>query len=78
MHGTLEIIAALVSAGADVNASVMFGYTPLHIVALYGAPESITVLLEAGASGSVKTKNGSTPFDLTEVHLAWHQLNRRP
>ena len=36
----------------------------LHAVASHGTPGSITALLEAGASGSVKDIYGRTPFDV--------------
>ena len=42
------------------------GRTPLHEAARFGTPATITALLEAGASGSVKDKDGKTPFDVAE------------
>jgi len=61
-YGTPVNIAALLSAGADVEARGKNGMTPLHIAAMLGTPDNIVALLEAGASGSVKAVNGKTPF----------------
>ena len=64
-YGTPNNIAALVRAGADVEARTN-GKTALHIAAAIGTPDNIAALLEAGASGSAKDKSGKTPFDLAQ------------
>jgi len=65
-YGTPDNIAALVTAGAYVEAREVDGKTPLHFAAKYGSPDRIAALLRAGASGSVKDVDGKTPFDLAE------------
>lgn len=40
------------------------GQTPLHIAAAKGLVSFIALLLENGADGTAKTKNGETPHDL--------------
>ena len=55
-----EIEAAL--RDVDVNARTENGFTHLHIVAGYGTPENVLILLEAGADVNVRAENGSTPL----------------
>lgn len=51
----MEVIIALVNAGANVNAKNRYGDTPLHIAADWNEiPEAIMFLLKAGADGKIK------------------------
>ncbi len=63
-----EEYAAAVRSAPDVNARNKNGFTPLHLAAGLGTPDNIAALLDAGASGSVKTENGRTAFDLAEYN----------
>jgi ankyrin repeat protein len=64
MHETSDNIAALVSAGANVNARQKYGVTPLHIAASYGTPSHIAALLSAGAEVDARTQAGKTPLHI--------------
>lgn len=57
----LELVHALLEAGADVNAVAAGGVTPLHLAAAYGHDELVAVLRAHGASTVAKTENGLTP-----------------
>ncbi|MEO6435222.1 MAG: ankyrin repeat domain-containing protein [Tepidisphaeraceae bacterium] len=60
--GHADAIAALVSGGADVNATDRFGVTPLHLAAVEAAPRVTDLLLQAGAQPNMKDDFGSTPL----------------
>ena len=48
--------------GADANAQLEDGWTPLHIAAYYGRHEAASVLVhELGADTGMKTIHGRTP-----------------
>ncbi|KAJ0988846.1 hypothetical protein J5N97_007202 [Dioscorea zingiberensis] len=48
----------------ELEATNLFGETPLHMAAKDGSNESIQILLEHGALLEAKTKNGMTPLHL--------------
>ena len=56
----LTIVATLIAAGADVNATTSFGNTPLH--SFTGDAAVISLLLSAGADVNAKNIHGSTPL----------------
>lgn len=71
VHGHLDIIQALVSAGADVDIKNAEGWTPLHYAAHYAAPGMVQTLLNAGADPNVQG-----PDDSTALH--WAMRHRNP
>lgn len=52
------IAAALVQAGAEVNARDAFGVTPLLYAAISGSPETLRMLLKSGADAKAKDADG--------------------
>lgn len=62
--GHLEVVKALVSAGASVKALTRKGMNALHYAAQGSYLELVKYLAKKGASLSAKTKAGKTPFDL--------------
>ena len=57
-----RLIAALVSAGADLEARDNDEMTPLHAAALANAPEAIVALLQAGADIEARNRFEGTPL----------------
>jgi len=67
----LEIVKALLAAGADVDAETDGGNTPLMQAAYLGEnPEVIHVLLLAGADPKISNLEGKTALDLAEDNPA--------
>ena len=57
------IIAALVEAGAEVDAWTAERWTPLHFAAESSTPAIIELLLDAGATAAAHNKDFRTPWD---------------
>ncbi len=57
-YNALDIVKALIAAGADINQQTDQGYTPLMLAAIYGYDKLFSYFLEQGAS----------PFQLTGFH----------
>jgi ankyrin repeat protein len=55
-----EIAAALIQAGAEINAQDPYGVTPLLFAAISGSPETIRMLLKSGADVKAKDVDGRT------------------
>lgn len=55
-----EIAAALIEAGADMDASDPYGVTPLLFAAISGSPETIRLLLKSGANVKARDADGRT------------------
>ena len=65
--GNAEVIAALLTAGANLEAQVEKGYTPLHEAANAGTAEAIAALLHAGAHLEARNVGGLTPLHAAAV-----------
>jgi ankyrin repeat protein len=63
----MEEIAALVEAGADVNAPGELLNTPLHEAVGQGHIDAIRFLLEHGASPCAENELGDTPLAMAKV-----------
>ena len=64
-----EVLAALLDAGADLEAHNDRGYTPLHYSASgYGDVAVLTVLLDAGADLEARDDYGNEPLHLAVRH----------
>ncbi|MBC6403523.1 MAG: ankyrin repeat domain-containing protein [Hyphomonadaceae bacterium] len=48
-QGVIEKVAALIKAGADMEARTKSGLTPLHMAAAWGTAETVAALVDAGA-----------------------------
>jgi ankyrin repeat protein len=72
MTASPELVKALITAGADVNAKDRRGENALHKLAWYGYPEknvkTAQVLLAAGADIIARNKDGKTPLDILEAN----------
>jgi ankyrin repeat protein len=55
-----DMVQLLIDAKADVNASGKIDMTPLMMAAMMSIPESMKLLLDAGADPKFKMKNGMT------------------
>ena len=62
-----EIVAALIAAGADVNAQQESGYTPLLVAAGQGDAALARLLLAAGADPGLATDDGVGPAELARA-----------
>jgi ankyrin repeat protein len=60
--GSREGVAALLRAGAKVDAKDKEGQTPLHLAARFENLETMHALLEAKANPTAKDRRGRTPF----------------
>jgi len=57
-----QTVAEALAAGADPNASLFSGATPLHIVAQLGPAESMNSMIEAGADVNARDSWKQTPL----------------
>ncbi|MEM6326229.1 MAG: ankyrin repeat domain-containing protein, partial [Bacteroidota bacterium] len=64
LQDDLDLVGALVSAGADVDAAGIGGNTALHDTAADGLVGLVAALLGAGADPGVENEQGQTPLDL--------------
>lgn len=68
-----RLVQAFIAAGADVNARADDGCTALWTAAIQGAPESVKLLLEAGAHVNVHCVDEPyTPYDVAEEESWYH------
>ena len=74
-----DVCAALLSRGAEVNATQHAGYTALHSAAANGDIEIVRLLLAHEARPMVKSEKGETPLEMAKLrgHLAVADLLER-
>ena len=70
-----EILAALIAAGADVNARGVNGWTPLHLAAIRDDERAMHMLLIAGADPSIRTNCDDTATAAEEARNLGHQAS---
>lgn len=63
MGGGPDALRALLKGGASVNATQKDGVTALHLAAANNEEEAVRLLLEFGASKTLRSANGRLPFD---------------
>jgi peptidoglycan/LPS O-acetylase OafA/YrhL len=59
------VVAAVIDAGADVNARGGLGDTTLHEAIAYGRDEAVNLLVERGADPRIANNSGRTPLAMT-------------
>ena len=70
-EGLAELIPHL--KGCELDALGGDGDTALHLASLYGHPDCVRILLDAGARGDAKDGNGGVPLhDAAGVHRPSH------
>jgi len=67
LQNNTAMIDVLLDAGADINATNLSGFTPLHHAAEGEAIEAIKLLIEKGASLDLKTKQGRTVLEIAAM-----------
>ena len=63
----MQIIAALLAAGAEVDAQTADGRTPLHRGAASGSEGALAALAAAGANLNARTRDGLTPLRIAAL-----------
>ncbi len=69
-YGNVEVVEALISKGADVNARDENGATPLHYAIANEYKNIVYVLLKHGADFKIEDKDGIAP-----LHIAAYMYN---
>ena len=64
MWGMIEVVRALVEAGADLNQARENGTTPLHVASYDGHLDVVKYLVETGADINSSNYEGGTPLAL--------------
>ena len=72
-----NMIAALLDAGADVNAQDRYGLTPLALAARVGYLDAVSILIDAGADRSIKDNDGRGPIDVVSRFRNTNEIRRR-
>ncbi|MEX1012307.1 MAG: ankyrin repeat domain-containing protein [Waddliaceae bacterium] len=67
MCGDLELVNALISAGANPNAHDKSGNTPLHMAIKFATTEAVKALLKAGADPNAQDRSGQSLLHLACV-----------
>src|SRR4051794_1445203 len=63
----LAALQKLASSPAAANTPDHLKATPLHYAAIYGSPESVRILLSAGADPRARSEGGASPL----LYAAW-------
>jgi hypothetical protein len=71
-HNQGDTMQRIIDLGADVHATVINGWTPLHIVVINGAHTNLAPLLDAGANMNAKNDKGYTPLELSSKSMLQH------
>jgi len=58
----IEPVKQAIAAGADLDAKMQGGYTPLHLAAIYDHKEIAEILIAEGADVNAKNKRDMTPL----------------
>ena len=69
--GHMDVVLALIEAGADIDYRNKNGSTPLHIAAFFCYPEITKALIDKGADKNAVDNEGGTALD--SVLLPWNQ-----
>lgn len=65
-NGHRELVEFLLQNGAKIDTGTSYsGATALHLAALHGHPEVVTLLMAMGADPKSTDDEGATPFDYT-------------
>lgn len=59
-----RVIAALIAAGAPLEAPAGSGWTPLHLACANGSARAVSALVAAGADVNAPARSGDTPLHL--------------
>ncbi|KFM57169.1 Protein phosphatase 1 regulatory inhibitor subunit 16B, partial [Stegodyphus mimosarum] len=65
-NGYLSVIEFLLDHHVSVDVCDDDQWQPIHAAACWGHPDAIEMLVQAGADINAKTKNGETPYDISE------------
>ncbi|KAL4878602.1 ankyrin repeat-containing domain protein [Aspergillus karnatakaensis] len=69
--GNVDVLRAVISAGADVNATTAkYLHTPLHLAAMRGHERVIRCLLEAGADVLAESEGGSSVISAAAMNIS--------
>jgi ankyrin repeat protein len=66
-----EAVGALISHGADINARMKDGITPLMDASMRGHAQIVGVLLAAGADKEMRNNTGETALDIARRCERW-------
>lgn len=70
LHCHTNVMALLLSKGADINRKAKDEITPLHVAAQEGCADAVSLMLEKGAEINARDSQGRTPLKRAEL---WHQ-----
>lgn len=73
-EGNIEVVKALIAAGADVNAGHGSSGTPLHYAWRQGKTEAIKALIDAGADINARDESGQTPLYIAVGHQSFEAV----